>query len=152
MEPNENPGIRFAGVKLRRLNFAVRGDVPKELPAGLSFEIDAQLSEDKTELMLLLDVDVFGAVPKDKRPDIDLNLRLVGKFEKTGEGGMSLEEFAKHNGPAHLVPFARELIANITMRSPLPILNIGPINVIALVERGIAKFAIHQDKKAEQQV
>jgi preprotein translocase subunit SecB len=48
---------------------------------------------------------------------------------------MDLNEFAKTNGPALVMPFVREIIANITARSRNGIVLMPPINVVALTER-----------------
>jgi len=65
---------------------------------------------------------------------------------------MSLSEFAENQAPAHLVPYVRELISNITARSCLPLLNIGPINVAALVKSGSARFEFSSPNKPSQEV
>ena len=150
MKPEESPGIAFLGVKLLRLDFHFRGKPPEKIPASLTFAIKADIIQGK-RLLLHVDVDAFGGVPEDERPDIDLSFTLAGVFEKTTDEGMPLSEFAEYMAPAHLVPYVRELIANITTRSPLPTLNIGPINVRALVERGESTFSLQEEKKEERQ-
>lgn len=152
MDNKRQPGILFKGVQLLGLTFKVRDEVPKQIPLGPKFSIEARFSEDETKLDLVLSVDMFGNVAKEERPNIALAFTLVGGFERVEEGNVSLREFAEYNAPAYLVPYVRELLANITARSPLPLVNIGPINVIALAKEGKAKIITGQSKKRSQQV
>ena len=148
----QDVGIRFLGVKLLHLNFEVRGDVPEKIPSGLSFGVHNELSEDGQRLTVLMTTDVFGALPDGERPEIDLAFTLAGFFDKSEEGKLSLRVFAESMAPAHLIPFVREMIVNITSRSPLPTLHISPINVNSLVDAGIGSLTTHQEGEQEQQV
>jgi len=153
MSSERQPGIRFTGVHLLRIVFAIRGGPREdvgELHYGPSFKVSRKISEDKRRLDLFLETDLFGGVPEEQKPPIEFNFVLHGQFEVAGEEHLSLEEFAEHQGPAHLFPYAREIIANITSRSPLPTLNLGPINVVALIERGDVDFQMgFEDKGAK---
>ncbi len=152
MKPDEQPGIKFAGVDLLRLSFAVKGPLPEKIPLGPTFALEAHLSDDNRTLDLLLTIDLFGSVEEEEKPPVDLNFALHGRFTATEESSMSLEEFAKHQAPAHLIPYVRELIASVTTRSILPTLNLGPINVVALVKSGEASFEVTARRKDSQEV
>jgi preprotein translocase subunit SecB len=54
--------------------------------------------------------------------------------------------------PAHIIPYVRELIVDITTRSVLPTLNLGPINVVGMIKEGAAEFIIHEEKKDAREV
>jgi preprotein translocase subunit SecB len=150
MDETKQPGILFKGVQLTQLSFSVHGPVPKPIPFGPRFELKGQLSDDETGLVLSLTADLFGRLDQKECPPVELKFTLAGTFEATEKGNMSLRDFAKHNAPAHLVPYARELIANITARSALPTLNLGPINVIAYLEHGADDIAIETAPKTQQ--
>lgn len=153
MNENKHPGIRFTGVDLLKLEFGITGGFSGDsIAVAPSFSIEARVPEDKKTLDLFLAVDLFGNVAEEKRPPIQLSLVLHGHFEATETPYMALDEFAKHQAPAHLFPYLRELVANITSRSPLPTLNLGPVNVVALIERGDASFEYHLKEKDVQQV
>jgi len=152
MKPDEQPGIRFAGVDLVSLDFAVKGPLPEKIPAGPSFVFEAQLSEDSKILDVFLTTDLFGNVEDEEKPPVHLSFILHGRFLATEKPSMSLEEFAKHQAPAHLVPYVRELIASLTTRSVLPTFNLGPVNVVALIETGKATFEVSQVRKTAQEV
>ena len=152
MDPNKQPGIRFTGVDLLALKFAISGQMPDRIPVSASLEIRSQLSEDKKKLDLFLKTDMFGNIQEEKKPPIELNFLLHGRFEGSDEANLSLQEFARHHAAAHLIPYVRELVANITARSILPTLNLGPINVIAMIDSGEASFEITAARKRTQNV
>ncbi len=158
MDTEQQPGILFKGVHLVQLAFRLRaaptakGEAQERISFGPRFAVGADFSEDKKKLDLSLTFDAFGAVAEGRKPPIDLNFTLLGQFEAVGEGHMPLEQFAKDHAPAQLVPYVRELLADITTRSPLPTLNMGPINIVALVSAGEATFEIHAEEKKAQPV
>jgi len=152
MDDPVQPGIKFIGVDLIYLQFAIRGQLPKEIPTGIGFSVRRRLSEDEKDLDILLETDVFGDVKDEDRPPIDLKFALRGRYTADENTNMSMEEFAKHNAPAHLIPYAREVIANTTSRSLLPTLNLGPINVIDMIENGTAEFIIEKKPKEQEGV
>lgn len=151
MDPSKQPGIRFLGVELLRLHFDVKGDVPRPIPFGLDFTIDRSILDEGKSLDVLVHVDMFKNVEEKDKPPIEFKFVLVGHFTLGEEPNMTMDEFAKDHAPAHLVPYVRELISNITARCPLPMLNVGPINVAALVDTGQARFEFSSPAKAIQQ-
>jgi len=129
---------------LKELNFSVHGPIPAEVPLGIDFSAAQQLSEDGTILEFTLKTDLFGKIREgDAKPPITFNFTILGQFLKLSDDGMDLENFAKYHAPAHLFPFVRETIANITARSQLPVLTLGPINVIALLDNQDTSFDVH---------
>jgi len=152
MDPTKQPGIRFLGVYLERLDFAVTGEVPRPIPNALSLKISRRVSDDKKSVRVRIDGDLFGNLPLNERPPIQFEFAVAGRFAVTETPNLSLDEFAVDHAPAHLVPYIRELISNITMRSSLPALSIGPLNVKAMVESGSATFEVSESEKEEQQL
>ena len=51
---------------------------------------------------------------------------------------MSLNEFIKVNAPALMMPYIRETISNITIRSGLKPVIIPPINIISMAKEKTA--------------
>ena len=151
MDTDSRPGIKFLGVDLLELHFAIRGEVPERIPWGLSLKVTSEVSEDSKSLEVFLSADLFGAIKEEERPPITCAFTLRGRFEATEQMAMTMQDFAKHNAPANLVPYARELIANVTSRSTLPTLNLGPVNVIAMIDEGIAEFVLHEASKPSQE-
>ncbi len=141
------PGIRFMGIDLIDVVFRMNGPVPEQLRFGLAFEMVADISEDGKKLGFAMTTDLFGALKEEERPPINFKFAFVARYEADDDASVSLEEFARAMAPAHVVPFVRELVANITSRSPLPTLSIAPINVVALIGDGTADLTIRQAKK-----
>ncbi len=151
MDAKNQPGIRFLGIDLLQLEFAMTGQIPKRIPAAWLFSVTSQFSEDKKTLDLFVKTDMFGNLPDAEKPPIVLNFLFHARYEVTEGENLSLEEFSRHNAPAYVIPYVRELVANITSRSVLPTLNLAPINIIAMIDAGEAKFEVAlADKRSEE--
>lgn len=111
--------------------------VGEAIPKDLSF--DFKIQRKFWEAPSALDVTVsLRAAPGLAAPSssFSLELSMTGRFESTEENSnMPLETFAKHNGPAQVMPFIREFVANITARSRRGIVLLPSINIFALVAR-----------------
>ena len=152
MNPSDQPGIRFTGVELLGLTFAIRGEVPDRIATGLHLTVDRRIAEDGQSLDVVIRGDLFKKVASEERPPAEFKFALRGHFVYGETPNMSWDTFAVDHAPAHLIPYVRELIGNVTTRSPLPTLNIGPVNVKAMVERGTAEFLFSQETKKAQEV
>lgn len=135
MDKNKQPGIRFVTVLLTKLNFELPHIKPSEFK--YDFNIKDTYKIEGTKLFCILDISLY-----DK-----FNLELTGIFEAIeGEENLNLEKFAKVNAPALLIPYAREVISNITSRTPLPYLLLPPINVLAMKKNTKSKKKITTSK------
>ena len=127
MDKSKQPGIRFVRVFLSKLKYELPQVTPEEFKYNLNF-LDTYKIEGKT-LICTLAIQLY-----DK-----FQLELTGIFETIeGEENLDLKQFAKINAPALLMPFAREVISNITSRTPLPYLLLPPINIIAIKKKAKA--------------
>lgn len=152
MDENRQPGVRFVGVQLTELVFVLKGPAPNSIPFGPSFDITEKVSEDGETAAVIVSCDLFGALKSEERPPVDFKFTLVGQFQATKTPNMPLQEFAKEYAPAHLFPYIRELITNITARSPLPILNLGPVNLLALSKKTDSNIEADSTKKPVSQL
>lgn len=121
MDENKQPGIRFIQVFLSKLKY----NLPQEPPDKFKYHIEFKdtFKIDGKTLVSTLSIKLYK----------DFELELTGIFETIeGEENLELVKFAKRNAPALLIPFAREIISNITSRTPLPQLLLPPINIIAI--------------------
>jgi len=85
-----------------------------------SFPDDKQLVQNVT-------FDLFHEIAESP---IILNFTYIGYYSGEGEGEPTLDEFSKVHAPAYIVPYARELVANITSRiGILPTLVMPPLNI-----------------------
>jgi preprotein translocase subunit SecB len=139
MDKNKQPGIRFGGVFLSRLNYELPRIEPKKFKYNFNFS-DTYKIEENT-LIFTLTIKLYDG----------FQLELTGIFETIeGEENLDLKQFAKINAPALLMPYAREIISNITSRTPLPHLLLPPINIIAIKNK--AKRKSEKKKISEQKV
>ena len=148
MEVDKQPGISFVGLDLLEVHFSINDKPPAEVPVGLEFTFDAQINDTERLLVGRLSCDLFGALEQEKRPPVEFRFTLAGVFKADENSPMSLTDFAQGYAPAHMVPFAREFIADITTRSPLPTLRVCPINVLALLTKKASSMRITQQKKS----
>jgi preprotein translocase subunit SecB len=87
-----------------------------------------------------------------ENPAFDLSFIFIATYRSTGEGIPSLEDFAEFNGPAYIVPYARQLIADITAKSgSLDTIIIPPINIVASVGKGLHEVE-QQDDPSEEEI
>jgi len=128
MDKSKQPGIRFIRVFLSKLNYELPQVKPRDFKYNLNF-LDTYKIEGK-KLICTLAVQLYDR----------FQLELTGIFETIeGEENLDLEQFAKVNAQALLMPFAREIISNITSRTPLPHLLLPPINLVALKKKAKSK-------------
>jgi len=128
MNKRKQPGIRFINVFLSKLNYELPQVKPDEFKYDFKFSDSFKI--DGKKLVFTLAIRLY-----DK-----FEIELTGIFETIeAKENLDLEEFAKTNAPALLMPFAREIISNITSRTPLPHLLMPPINIIALKKKAISK-------------
>jgi len=131
MDKSRQPGISFDGVILKALHFERNPQVLEKPNLQVNISNAMAISADKHSLSIEVTADI---VDPDKK-SFSLKATVVGLFSAiTGQENMSLEDFAKVNGPALLLPYVREIIANTTLRSGLRPVLIPPFNLQALAE------------------
>ena len=138
MDKNKQPGIKFLNVFLTKLNYELPKINPGEFKYDVNFSDTFKIEGKK--LFFTLTVQLYD----------NFKIELTGIFEAIkGEENLELEEFAKANAAALLMPFAREIISNITSRTPLPHLLMPPINIIAIKNKAISKKKRNTKKALE---
>jgi len=134
MDEKKQPGVIFRGVFIKSLNFNLNEAKKQPKPLRYSFgaNFEHAVSPDKKKMKATLTVNCMDGI---KNPPFDLVVSIDGYFETAKEGNLSLKEYAKEMAPALLMPFVREIIANITSRIPYPPILLPPINIHALLMR-----------------
>lgn len=139
MDKKKQPGIRFVKVLLTKLIY----ELPKVKPEEFRYNF---VCEDSSKiigksLICTLNISLYDR----------FHIEVTGVFETMDkEENMELEEFANVNAPALLMPFAREVISNITSRTPLPYLLIPPINISAIKKKTKKKKKLTPSKKVSK--
>ena len=128
-------------IKVENISLAsLELEVHPEHSANLSFNLAATCQSNFPEPNRLIQVMEFDLARGVTDPPFTFKFTFVSVFQSEGEGSPTLEEFAKVNAPAYVMPYARELVANITSRiGIIPPLMLPPINVFQLIEAVVKK-------------
>lgn len=135
MDIAREPGVRLSGIVVDRIRFDDL-DVGSTPSKNLRFEVSLSRKIWKSPSPAL-DVSIGMRVATgDPTAKFSLELTMTGRFEPIEEApNFPLPEFAKVNAPAIVMPFVRELVANITARSRQGIVLVPPMNVATLAQR-----------------
>lgn len=126
-----NMNITFVNVRVVEIDFKLNKDFnsnDKEIKVSLDFKIKNIFSEKDQILTTMLTAEIFK---KEKTAPFTLKAIIEGIYK--GEI-KALKEFSKVHAPAHIFPYLRELISNITIRAGIPPLILPPINLHKVME------------------
>lgn len=129
MDPQKAPGIKIDAIILAELSFHRDPMLPQILEFEFVITAETSINEDKSRLQLSLTVDT-----KEKNSgSITARCRTIGLFSVDNEHkNMPLEEFAKANAPALMLPFCREVLASTSIKSGIPAILMPPMNMTIL--------------------
>ena len=139
--PKYTGHIKLDGVFCRRAEFEQvtipaghLGPPPARLDDDLSLVLSVKWWEREDELV---DVELGVKLnPEIEKQPYLVDVSIVGRF---GFGdlpeGLSEDEFIRRNAAAILMPFAREVIGNLTMRGTFGPIWLPPVNVIGMLDR-----------------
>jgi len=139
VDPGHLTGLLFDWVITREQRFIDSADrIGSEQPLGLraGIEISRKIDEEGKWCRVRVRVQLD---PPENEPQtfVHLSAAVEGQFSLTEESELSVEDvenFAKHQAPAILMPFARTAIASATTGSRLGVILMPPINVASLTE------------------
>ncbi|MEW6409361.1 MAG: protein-export chaperone SecB [Nitrospirota bacterium] len=124
-------GINFIKVVLTELDFKLNKDFkpPKDgIPVEIGLKTKNFFSSDKKTLNVILSATLFQ---KAKSKPFIMKVSIEGTFK--GKSYEDLKKFSKIHAPAHLFPFIREIIGNITLKANIPPLLLPPFNLTAIL-------------------
>lgn len=143
MKQTEQPGINFDKFILEKANLVVNSDF--SFPeGGVSVDFKTSFSQklDNVKGCLKTILEVTVEFKDVANPPIEIDVSVAGYFSvKDLKNLKALEEFSAVNAPAFIFPFAREIIANLTLKSGFPPLLLPPGNIINLVGQSKVKSA-----------
>ncbi|MDR2849953.1 MAG: hypothetical protein LBW77_05370 [Verrucomicrobiota bacterium] len=108
---------------------------------GLTSLERAEQDEGKT-LLVSAGFDLMLNVPD---PVCTLECTFAAIYSKPATAAVQWSDFSDGLAVAHMVPFVREFIANVTNRMPLPPLLMKPVNAFVLVEEYKGRMAKKPD-------
>ena len=146
MDKRQKPGIEMTGVELlecRIGNVNLGGDLSFNLKLT---SLDRELSDDGASLTLTAAFDVMGG---QKNSPCEFTCTFRGTYARPEDASMPWEQFKDAIAVAHLVPYVREFLSNMTNRLPLPVLMLPPTNAYRLVG-DYARQLAREAKRAEE--
>ena len=135
MESPQESGFSFTRVILRDLRFedVGAGAPPAQVEIDIKVGVDVTMPDAGNEAVVLLSLEVR---PKSSNSYTMLSVKLEGAFSATDDQSKTkLRDFAYRQGAALLVPFVREIVANVTARSRGGLTLLPPLNLYDLLSR-----------------
>ena len=149
MNKTKQPGISFEKIVFEKVNLKVNPEISfedEELSLGQNFQVDRIFDSSKRNLKLTLKIIVSFGV---KSPPMDISATATGYFSIDKATPVeNLEKYGDVQAASLLMPFIREMIANLTSRTIYPPILIPPINMIAAMAKGKTRTKIKKTKKA----
>lgn len=150
MNKTKHPGIAIEDVSLLESNLKFNGfSEAEEEEKSLLYHL--QLihfqrivpEEEKSKLLVICSFDLMHDV---ESPVFDLTCTFCARYACVEEEkNMEWNDFSDVMTMAHIVPFVREFVSNMTNRLPCPPLMFSPVNVAVLLEE------YHQRLETEDQ-
>jgi len=123
--------FEFRDFRLLSIHFELKNNKEykptKDVRVSTVLSLKHDLLKDKKRLRLFMKLDICG----DELP-FSLGAEVGGLFvfPKTIKNASSLDKVARINCAAIVFPYLREIVADITRRANLPILNLPPVNFV----------------------
>jgi len=125
MDETKNSGISIESVHLLECNV---GDVKREVDLNFSLGIShfsRTLVSDGKVLAITVSFDLMSGI---ENPPCKFQCTFAATYTRSSEPNMTWDEFKDHVAVAHIIPYVREFVSNITARLPLSVLMVPPVN------------------------
>jgi len=138
-DPTKQPCIRIAQIFLERATFEHRPDMlefPTTTPveADVDLALNSGLTADGKKARIQLAVTSKDA----KDPLYRFSFLMTALVEaEEGNENIPLNDYVRTHAWGMLLPFVRELVANVTSRGRFGPLWIKPVNVVALAQQAM---------------
>lgn len=133
MDKSKPPGISIESVHLIDCSVGdVRRGVDLNFHLGITHLSRSVLSDGKV-LSVTVSFDLMSGV---ENPPCKFVCTFVATYTRAAEPenqNMTWDDFKDHIAVAHLLPYVREFVSNMTTRLPLSVLMIPPVNTHRLV-------------------
>ncbi len=130
MDETKSAGIAIESVHLLECNV---GDVKREVDLKFSLGIthfSRALISDGKVLAITVSFDLMQGV---QNPPCKFQCMFAVTYTRPPDANMKWEEFKDHVAVAHIIPYVREFVSNITGRLPLSVLMVPPVNTYQLL-------------------
>lgn len=130
MESSKNPGISIENVVLVKSNVEMV-DLSGTQKYNLSLtNLDRHEVSDGNKLNLFAAFDLMSGIDK---PVFRFTCEFMVTYTRNENSSMQWKDFSNAVALAHVIPYLREYVSNITNRLPAPILILHPLNTHAMV-------------------
>ena len=140
MDKTKNPGIVIEHVSLMEADMKINNDFDLDDEKN-QFQFNLQLTgfqrvvppEDESRLLVVCSFDVMHKVDC---PPFYFTCTFCAQYATVQqEKNMAWDEFSDVMAMAHVIPYIREFVSNMTNRMPgVPPLMLPPVNVAVLIE------------------
>jgi len=131
MDTTKSPGITLEGLELVEAQVRyLKANVETGFHLGLT-ALDRSLSPDGKLLTYRLAFDLMKDITG---PPCQFTCAFLLRYSRGSDSNMTWEEFKDHHAVAHVIPYLREFVSNLTVRMPLPALVLPPVNVHRLLK------------------
>ena len=129
METLKDPGIAIEQIRLIKSHVEImQPDGKPEYNLGLT-ALDRIESDDGKNLDLLAAFDLMYGI---ENPLFKFTCQFIARYTRQDDS-MAWKDFTSAIALAHIIPYLREFVSNITNRLPAPVLMLNPINTHAMV-------------------
>lgn len=143
MNVKKNPGITIQDIRLLRANLSVGNmDAKSDYSLRLT-HLDREEHDEGKSLVVIAGFDLMHGI---ENPRINFDCTFAAVYERHGEDSMTWGKFSTPLALAHIVPYLREFVSNMTNRMPVPALVFSPLNTHMMV----ADYEKRQTEKADE--
>lgn len=130
VETFKGPGIALQEICLLRCSVEVVDPTSKPRYHLSLISLNRAESDDGKNLNLFAGFDVAHGVEK---PFLNFTCQFVARYVRPNDACLPWKDFSSAVALAHIIPYLREFVSNITGRLPAPVLMLNPINTHAMV-------------------
>jgi hypothetical protein len=130
MENLKQPGIAIEEIRLIRAQVEVKNLEGDKRYSLRLLNIARVESPDGKALHCVFAFDVMHGI---ENPIFVFTCDFIARYTRRGEDSMAWNEFVTPIALAHVIPYLREFVSNITNRLPVPVLMLDPVNTAAMV-------------------
>jgi hypothetical protein len=130
MDETKSAGISIESVHLLECDVGeVKREADLKFSLGISHFSRTLISDGKV-LAITVSFDLMKGV---ENPPCKFHCKFAVTYTRSPESNMTWDEFKDHVAVAHVIPYVREFVSNITTRLPLSVLIVPPVNTYQLL-------------------
>lgn len=148
MDPLKEPGIAIEHILLLKSHVEmVSPDGQREYNPRLT-AVNRLESPDGKTLDLYAAFNLMHGIEK---PLLKFTCEFLARYTRQDNANMAWKDFTSAMALAHIIPYLREYVSNITNRLPAPVLMLAPINTLAMIaDYEERKLRAEQSKTVDQ--